>query len=275
MHNLRKRAPDDGTLKMHDREFRFTYIGGPTALFEIGGIRFLTDPTFDPGGSEYKTNIYTLHKTAGPAVAAKSVGRIDVVLLSHDHHFDNLDGAGRALLPHAGVVLTTHSGAERLGGNSKPLASWESVDFKAPGGALVRVTGTPARHGPPDGDRGPVTGFVITTPGTSDDAVYVSGDTVWYEGIAEVARRFSVKAAILNMGAARVKEVGPAHLTFTAEEGVAAARAFPDAVIFPLHYDSWSHFSESRNEIDSAFSSAGMMERLIWAEAGVPVPLEI
>ena len=25
-----------------------TYIGGPTALIEIGGVRLLTDPTFDP-----------------------------------------------------------------------------------------------------------------------------------------------------------------------------------------------------------------------------------
>jgi L-ascorbate metabolism protein UlaG (beta-lactamase superfamily) len=26
---------------------RLTYIGGPTALLEYGGLRFLTDPTFD------------------------------------------------------------------------------------------------------------------------------------------------------------------------------------------------------------------------------------
>ena len=36
------------------------------------------------------------------------------VLLTHDHHADNLDDAGRALLPHAGVVVTTARGAGRL-----------------------------------------------------------------------------------------------------------------------------------------------------------------
>ncbi len=256
-------------------ELVLTYIGGPTALVDIHGIRFLTDPTFDPGDSEYKTNVYTLHKTAGPAVGKDSIGKIDVVLLSHDHHFDNLDIAGRALLPLAGIVLTTGAGAERLGGNSRAISAWERVDFKAPDGRSVSVTGTPARHGPPDGDRGPVTGFVITMDGSSDDVVYISGDTVWYEGVAEVARRFHVKAAILNMGAARVKEIGPAHVTFTGEEGVKAARAFPDAVIIPLHYEGWGHFSESRKEISSAFASAGMKERLMWPKAGVPVSLEI
>src|SRR5439155_26719895 len=49
------------------RPVRITYIGGPTALLEFAGARFLTDPTFDPGGTAYPTPHYTLHKTAGPA----------------------------------------------------------------------------------------------------------------------------------------------------------------------------------------------------------------
>jgi L-ascorbate metabolism protein UlaG (beta-lactamase superfamily) len=40
-----------------------TYIGGPTALIEIDGLRFLTDPTFDPAGTTYETPVYTLRKT--------------------------------------------------------------------------------------------------------------------------------------------------------------------------------------------------------------------
>jgi L-ascorbate metabolism protein UlaG (beta-lactamase superfamily) len=39
---------------------RATYIGGPTILLEIAGLRFLTDPTFDAAGSEYPTPVYTL-----------------------------------------------------------------------------------------------------------------------------------------------------------------------------------------------------------------------
>src|SRR6478672_128131 len=86
---------------------RITYIGGPTALIEIGPLRLLTDPTFDPAGTEYPTPAYTLVKSQPPAVPAEAVGRIDAVLLSHDHHFDNLDHAGRAVLAGAGRVLTT------------------------------------------------------------------------------------------------------------------------------------------------------------------------
>jgi L-ascorbate metabolism protein UlaG (beta-lactamase superfamily) len=41
---------------------KFTYIGGPSALLELGGLRLLTDPTFDPAGEEYPVGLYTLHK---------------------------------------------------------------------------------------------------------------------------------------------------------------------------------------------------------------------
>jgi len=54
-------------------------------------------------------------KLAGPAVAASELGPIDAVLLTHDHHDDNLDPAGRALLPSADAVVTTVSGSNRLG----------------------------------------------------------------------------------------------------------------------------------------------------------------
>ena len=79
---------------------RITHIGGPTTLIEAAGWRLLTDPTFDPPGRRYRFGWGTSsRKVAGPAVAAADVGPVDAVLLTHDHHGDNLDDAGRALLP--------------------------------------------------------------------------------------------------------------------------------------------------------------------------------
>ena len=262
---------------MSDLTVSITYIGGPTALLEIGGLRFLTDPTFDPAGTEYRTSVYTLRKTSDPAIAPDSLGAIDAVLLSHDHHFDNLDHAGRELLPRAREVLTTQAGAERLGGNAVGLATWASVNISTPGGSAIRVTGTPARHGPADGDRGPVTGFLLTDARDADQpttpAIYISGDTVWYDELRPIAQRAEVRVAVLFLGAAHVHEVGPAHLTFAASEGVTAARAFPNAVIVPLHYSDWEHFSEGRLEIQRAFDDAGLTDRLRWLERGIATRL--
>ncbi|HXZ43328.1 MAG TPA: MBL fold metallo-hydrolase, partial [archaeon] len=143
----------------------------------------------------------------------------DLVLLSHDHHFDNLDHTGRAVLAHVEKVLTTPFSAERLGGNAVGLAPWQTFDLPTRDGRILRVTGTPARHGPVGGERGPVTGFVLTREDGLDGAIYISGDTVWYDGVAEVARRFPVRTAVLFMGAARVREVGPHHVTMIAHPG--------------------------------------------------------
>jgi L-ascorbate metabolism protein UlaG (beta-lactamase superfamily) len=250
--------------------FRVTYVGGPTVLIDIAGLRLLTDPTFDPVGAEFRSGAYVLQKTEGPAIAAEDVGHIDAVLLSHDHHFDNLDGAGRGVVARADRVITTTEGVARLGGKAVSLAPWQSLDIPDGKGRTLRVTGTPARHGPAHMNRGPVIGFVLEPSDQPGGAVYISGDTVWYEGVVEVAKRFPVTVAMLFMGAARVEAVGPWNLTFTAEEGVEAAKALSRATIIPLHYEGWKHFSESRAEISRAFEEAGLARRLTWLPRGIP-----
>ena len=81
-------------------------VGGPIAIVAYGGMRWLTDPTFSPPG-EYGG----LVKTTGPAVAVDELGSVDVVLVSHDHHADNLDPAGCELVLSAPRVFTTSAGA--------------------------------------------------------------------------------------------------------------------------------------------------------------------
>ena len=67
-------------------QLRIQLVGGPTAILEYGGLRWLTDPTFSPPG-EYAG----LTKLTGPALDISQQDSIDVVLLSHHHHSDNLD----------------------------------------------------------------------------------------------------------------------------------------------------------------------------------------
>ncbi len=90
-----------------------TYIGGPTAIIEFAGVRLLTDPTFDPAGGEYSSGAATLRKLSGPALRPAEASSLGYILLSHDHHFDNLDRTGRSLLSTAKAVLTTEEGAGR------------------------------------------------------------------------------------------------------------------------------------------------------------------
>jgi L-ascorbate metabolism protein UlaG (beta-lactamase superfamily) len=238
-----------------------TYVGGPTAVIEIAGMRFLTDPTFDRPGTYPSTGTVVLEKTEGPAIPAEDIGRIDAVLLSHDQHPDNLDPAGRTLI--AGLpVLTTQAGARRLGGKSVGLAPWDSRELRTSGGVRLRVTAAPARHGPAGIEPlvGDVIGFVISSVDPPADLVYVTGDTVWYAGTAEVARRFHPSAVLLFAGAASTR--GPFRLTMDTNDAVELATAFPGAAIIPVHHAGWTHFKQSQDDLVKTFKVVGLEGRL-------------
>ncbi len=253
---------------MTDLDVTLTLIGGPTLLLELAGFRLLTDPTFDAPG-EYESAGIRLRKQRGPALAAGAVGRVDAVLLSHDQHLDNLDRAGRAFLPNAQTTFTTRSGAQRLNGNARGLAPFETVRFER-AGRRIFVTATPARHGPPGIEpiSGDVVGFAlgIDAPG---DAVYISGDTVWYDGVAEVARRFEPRLVIVFAGGARPR--GPFHVTMDSNDAVETAHAFPRARIVAIHNDGWAHFTETQADLASVFATLGLASRLDLLTAGAPV----
>jgi L-ascorbate metabolism protein UlaG (beta-lactamase superfamily) len=248
-----------------------TLIGGPTALIEIDGFRLLTDPTFDAPRA-YQLPHVKLEKLSGPAVAEEAIGEIDAVLLSHDQHADNLDDSGKHFLPKAKRVLTTEVGAKRLGGYAEGLAPWASVELSR-GGHSLTVTATPARHGPAGIEplSGDVIGFVLEPKGGRP--IYISGDTVWYDGVAEVARRFKAAVVMPFAGAAQTR--GPFHLTMDTNDTIETARAFPDAVIAPLHTDGWAHFKQSADDLRVSFETLGFGSRLKLLEPGVRTIIEL
>ncbi|MGN6301433.1 MAG: MBL fold metallo-hydrolase, partial [Angustibacter sp.] len=67
-----------------------THVGGPTTVIELGGLRLLVDPTFDPPGEYRAPSGAVLRRTAPAALTAAEVLPVDAILLSHDQHADNL-----------------------------------------------------------------------------------------------------------------------------------------------------------------------------------------
>jgi L-ascorbate metabolism protein UlaG (beta-lactamase superfamily) len=260
-------------------EVRVTHVGGPTVLIEVGGWRILTDPTFDPPGRRYAFGWGTSsRKLVGPAVSADALVPIDAVLLTHDHHGDNLDDAGRALLPSAGTVLTTVPGAARLGGNAHGLRPWASTRLEHPDRPTIEVTATPCRHGPPLS--GPIVGaaigFALRWVGQRHGALWISGDTVLYGGVREVAHRLRVGVALLHLGGVRFPLTGPVRYTMTAREAVELCRLIRPHTAIPVHYEGWKHFQQPRPVIEREFAKAPPEVRrsIHWLPVGTPTDLE-
>jgi L-ascorbate metabolism protein UlaG (beta-lactamase superfamily) len=238
---------------------RITHIGGPTVLIEAKGWRILSDPTFDAPGRRYGFGWGTSsRKLTGPAISVTDLGPIDVVLVSHDNHADNLDDAGRALLPSAGVVVTTTAGAVRLGGTARGLDPWATTTLDRAGLPSIEVTATPCRHGPPLSRLvvGDVAGFALRWPGQEHGVLWISGDTVLYDGVRQVAERFEVDTAIVHLGAVRFPVTGPIRYSMTIRDAIELTRLIRPREMVPVHHEGWSHFSEGRDIVERTLAAA-------------------
>ena len=253
-------------------DVRIQPIGGSTALIEIGGLRIETDPTFD---YPHISPPDLPDRITAPAVAPADLGRLDVALVSHDQHPDNLDESGRALLGDIPVVLTTTEGAERLGGTARGLDPFEAIEVERPGGGVLRVTGVPAQHGPvgAESEMGPVIGFLLA--GDDLPTVYVSGDNASVDVVREIVERAgTVDVAVLHIGAVRVPQwFGGEPLTLTSEAAAEAARVLEARAVVPIHCDGWTHYTEGSDEIVRRFEEAGLGDVLRVVADGEAVSL--
>ena len=138
----------------------------------------------------------------------------------------------------------------------------------------MTITATPARHGPAGIEplSGDVIGFVVASSKPGSRPIYVSGDTTWFDGVAEVARRFNCGVVLPFAGAAQTR--GPFHLTMDTNDTIETARAFPDAVIVPVHTDGWAHFRQNAKDLRLTFDALGFGKRLQLLEPGVRTVIE-
>lgn len=248
---------------------KLTLIGGPTALIEHAGLRWLTDPALSAPG-EHEGGLV---KLTGPALGPDAFEPVDVVLLSHDHHSDNLDPAGREFLPRAGRVLTTTEGAERLGGNATGMEAWSSLEVERPDGTPVTVTAVPAQHGPDGTDHltGPVIGFVLQAPG--EDTLYVSGDNASLDVVRQIADRVgTIDVAVLFAGAVQAPHLfDSAYLTLSSDRAAEATKVLGVRATIPVHFDGWQHFTQGADVLRAAFAGNGIADRLVLADPGETV----
>lgn len=250
---------------------RLTHLGGPTVLVELDGWRILTDPTFDEPGRTYRFGLGTSStKTAGPALLPEALGPVDVVLLSHDHHADNLDGRGRELLPSAGTVVTTAAGARRLGApNVRGLRAGESLTLESRGRPSLAIRATPCRHGPPLSGPlvGQVIGFALSLGSAEATAIWMTGDTVVHRALLRSADALDVDVLLLHLGSVRFPVTGPLRYSMSSDDAAGLVRRTDARVVVPVHYEGWSHFGEPEAHARAALPDA------TWLTPGEPTPV--
>ena len=245
-----------------------TFVGGPTLHLRYAGLTFLTDPTFDPPG-EYPGTGATLRKLVGPAVPLAELGPVDVVLLSHDQHADNLDHAGRALLASVPTVLSTPDAAARIPG-VRGLVPWEQATVgrrhgdRRPGAARSGGRRAAQRRG----DRVRAAGRRVA------DGLRVGGQRVARRGRRDrPTRPRHRRSPCCSSGGANVGRFGAEPLTLDAARASAAADLLPGARVVPVHHTDWAHFVDPLAAVEERFAANGRRDRLVVLERGRPTEL--
>ena len=210
---------------------RITLVRNATLIVELGGRRFLVDPMLDDAGARPP-----IERTASPArtptvplpIPADDVVRgLDAVLVTHRHR-DHLDERGAALTPRDVPVFCQpedEDALRELGLDARPVDT--ELDWDG-----VRIVRTPARHGhgAVAAALAPVSGFVLND-------LYLAGDTVWYEGVAETIERRRPRVAVVNAGGAEFLEGGPIVMGIEDVREVAARVS----VVVAVHLEALNH----------------------------------
>jgi L-ascorbate metabolism protein UlaG (beta-lactamase superfamily) len=105
--------------------------------------------------------------------------------------------------------------------------------------------------------------------------LWISGDTVLFDGVREVAERLSVKTAILHLGGVQFPMTGPLRYTMTAKDAVELCGLLRPRTAIPIHYEGWKHFREGRQAIERELEHApeDIRKRVRWLPIGTPLVL--
>jgi len=250
-----------------------TFIGTATVLIRYGNLTILTDPNFLHKGDRAQLG-YGLEaeRLTEPAIQFEQLPPIDLVVLSHMHgdHFDELV---QRKLDRRTPIVTNPQAAKKLGelgfGNVYALSTWDTLDVSK-GDTLLRLTSLPGRHGPPVTAQAlpAVMGSMLefSTDGKQDYHLYISGDTLVYDDLREIPRRYpDIDLALLHLGGTRVLGM---KVTMDGEDGVQMLQLIAPALAIPIHYNDYDVFKSPLSDFERAVKAAGLQHKIVHLKPG-------
>jgi L-ascorbate metabolism protein UlaG (beta-lactamase superfamily) len=250
------------------------FVGNATVLIRWGGFTILTDPTFihrhEKVGIGYGLSATRL---TDPAIEIGDLPPLDAIVLSH-FHGDHFDQVAERALDKAVPIVTTPEAAEQLREraftNLYPLETWQATSL-AKGEARLRITAAPGRHGPPVVSFAlpDVMGSILEFQTGAGDArlrLYISGDTLVFDDLQEIPRRYpEIDLALLHLGGTMVLGI---MVTMDADQGVEAMRIVRPKLAIPVHYDDYDVFKSPLSDFRRAVEAAELADRVHYLDRG-------
>lgn len=217
-------------------ESTITWIGHATLLIQLSGLNILTDPV-------WATKMGFEKRLALPGMGVTDLPEIDVVLISHNH-YDHLDiktiqklkGNPLCLVPKGVGSLLSKRGIP----NFEEFHWWETKTINQ-----VEFIFVPAQHWSKrtlwDTNKSLWGGWMInkvSEDGEKEDGVYFVGDSSYFNGFAEIGRKYKINYMLVPIGAYESEWFMHAQHA-TPEEAVKAFLEAGAKYFIPMHYDAF------------------------------------
>ena len=257
------------------------FVGTATVILRYAGFTILTDPNFLHAGDHVHLGYgLTAERLTNPALEIEQLPPLDFVVLSHYHgdHFDRV--AEERLRKDVPIVTTEHAAGELKDKGftaTVALDTWDAFTAEK-GGARVRVTSMPGRHGPPVVEKflPPVMGSMLEfESGTGRTALrlYITGDTLVFDDLHEIPKRYpDIDLGLFHLGGTTIMGI---LLTMDAEQGVEAVRIINPQKVIPIHYNDYEVFKSPLEDFKRAADAAGLAERMIYLSHGETYDFEV
>ncbi|MCG2617432.1 MBL fold metallo-hydrolase [Terrimonas sp. NA20] len=239
-----------------------------TLVIKIDGSSFLVDPllakkdTLDP-------IIWTSNNIRNPMVdlpvseaeLAEIIDSVDGVIITHTHN-DHWDDAARSLVPKDKLLIGQPQDRPKL--LEQGYTNVTSIDKETTIGGL-RIIRTDGQHG--TGEIGammaPVSGFILQG---NKESIYVAGDTIWCDEVAQAILQYQPDTIILNAGAAQFDKGEP--ITMTADDVLSVCRNSNATRIICVHMETINHCYLKRDTLRKAIEKEGQSGRCIVPDDG-------
>lgn len=253
------------------REASLTFVGNATTLLRIGEFTLLTDPNFlHRGQRAYLGYGLWSKRRTDPALELADLPRLDAVVLSHLHG-DHFDREARRGLPANVPIVTTEHARRKLRRRglraAEGLRTWEWAEWPREQ-QWLRITAVPAQHGPRAVHRllPPTMGSIVDLEenGRRRLRLYITGDTLFQPGLAEIGTRFpDIDAMLIHLGGTRI---GGVLLTMNGAQGAKLTDLIRPARTLPIHYDDYGVFKSPLADFERAAVDTGLATEVIpWA----------
>ena len=236
------------------RENAITFWGHACAYVDVDGFGILTDPVFS---SRYAF----IRKRLIPAPPASAYDEARVVLISHAHQ-DHADPKTLRQLPANVLILAPAPAARYLRRKGLRVRTMIPGDeYRYPGGSIIAVR---AHHPGPRlslkaRSDGRAIGYVIRT---REGTIYYTGDTEYFEGLAEIGRRYAPDVVLVNVNA---------HLH--SQDALAALADVDAPLVIPMHLGAYDGKSASRGPRWRAALVRALGARVVPLEVGQSLAL--